>query len=120
MDYTNGKSYYEVMKGYVALFQKYGYVVSKPEDAESLLVEKDTQIGAFTIREDGLCAGAFYPASCKNELMAEFAEEKSGSYYKPRLGWFFYEEMSYIEGGHGNHDFSIGEIELMLRSRSER
>lgn len=119
MDYKMGtQSYAELFKKYVALFQQYGFTVYKP-DRESIMVENGTVIGAYTIREDGLCAGAMYLIGYKDELLAGFEQEKKRcNRWNPRMGWFFYEEMRTQCGGRGNHDLSFGEVELMLRGYS--
>ncbi len=114
---VGSKDYEKLMEEYSKLFKKYGYTVSKP-DRESLLAEKDGQIGAFTIRDDGLCAGAFYSSFRKEDLMKGFEQEKKRcNRWNPRMGWFFYENMRNMQEGSGNHDLSMGELEWMLQRR---
>lgn len=117
--YELGTERYEArVEEYANLFKKYGYTVTRP-DKESLMVEKDNSIGAFTIREDGLVAGAFYNSFRKEELMAGFEKEKANcNRWKARMGWFFYEYMNRSGEGYGNHDFSMGEVEWALQRRS--
>lgn len=114
-----GTREYEELKGrYAELFRKYGYTVTE-SDRESLMVENGYEIGAFTIREDMLCAGAFYPVSCRDRLLAGFEKKKAApGRPDPRLGCFFYSQMNVLRDGSGNHDFSIHEIEWMLKIRA--
>lgn len=111
------RKYDALVNEYKNLFRQYGYTVSNP-DTESIMAEKNGSIGAFTIREDGLCAGAFFHSFRKEDLMEGFKKEKSHTgHCNPRMGWYFYHALSNYRGeGCGNHNFSVGEIGWLLKN----
>lgn len=100
---------------YAMLFLRNGYAV-KFYPRYSLLVENQGNIGAFTVRDDGRVAGAFFKSVHKEDLLNEYNLAVRLDSHPSALGWFFYHKIFDLMDGSGNHDFSFGEVEWMVKN----